>query len=132
MRLAFGPHHYVRVQGPLNLAVVDPVPHVAVVSGGPRDYLLPPTTALLIVEVPDVTLTYDTTTKAELYATAGVPEYWVLDLPNRQLHVFRDPQPLAAGLGATAYRTHLVLAPTDTVNPLAAPHASITVSDLLP
>jgi hypothetical protein len=51
---------------------------------------------------------------------------------NRQLHVFRDPQPLPAGLGATAYQTHLTLSPTDTVSPLAAPGASILVSDLLP
>lgn len=132
LRAAFGPRHYVRVHAPLNLAVIDPVPHVAVVPGGPRDYLLPPTTALLVVEVPDAGSVYERTTKAELYATAGVPEYWVLDVANRQLHVFRDPQPLPAGLAATAYQTHLTLAPADTVSPLAAPQASITVSDLLP
>ena len=82
----------------------------------------------------DSTLAFDTTTKAELYATAGVPEYWVLDIENRQLHVFRDPQPLPLpeDLAATAYRTRLTLAPTDRVSPLAAPAASILVSDLLP
>jgi Uma2 family endonuclease len=85
-----------------------------------------------VVEVSDATLFYDTTTKAELYATANVPEYWVLDVANKQLHVFRDPVALPAGLGATAYATHLTLNPGDVVSPLAAPAATIAVADLLP
>jgi Uma2 family endonuclease len=108
-----------------------PQPDVAVIPGSPRDYTDHPTAAALLVEVADSTLTYDTTTKAEMYATAGVPDYWVLDVANRQLHVFRDPTPLAANLGAVAYQTHVTLAPTDRVVPLAAPNASILVSDLL-
>ena len=56
----------------------------------------------------------------------------VLDVENRRLHVLRDPTALPAGLGATAYRTHLTLTPTDRVSPLAAPGASILVSELLP
>ena len=59
---------------------------------------------MLIVEVADTTLAYDLTTKAELYATAGIADYWVLDVENRQLHVFRDPQPTAAL--AYPYRSH--------------------------
>ena len=109
-----------------------PQPDVAVMPGARRDYIDHPTVAALLVEVADTTLAYDTTTKAEMYATAGVPEYWVLNVENRQLHVFRDPAPLSAALAAVAYRTHLTLAPTDTVAPLGAPHASIPVSDLLP
>ena len=48
------------------------------------------------------------------------------------LLVYRDPEPLPAGLGATAYRTHTVHGPDDTVSPLAAPHAAVRVADLLP
>jgi Uma2 family endonuclease len=132
IKAAFGAHRYVRVHAPLNLAVIDPQPDVAVVRGGPRDHLVTPTSALLVVEVADTTLAYDTTTKAELYATAGIEDYWVLDLNGRQLHVFRDPQSLPTSLGATAYQTHDVLGPNDTVSPLDAPHASIRVADLLP
>lgn len=117
---------------PINLAHSDPQPDVAVFPGRFEDYVAHPTTALLIVEVADTTLSFDLTTKAELYATAGIADYWVLDVANRQLHVFRDPQPLHTALGGVAYQTHLTLAPADTVQPLAAPHASITVSDLLP
>jgi Uma2 family endonuclease len=85
-----------------------------------------------VVEVADSTLDQDTTTKAELYATAGIPDYWVLDVDGRRLLVFRDPAPLPTGLGATAYQTHLMLNPTDTVSPLATPTAVIRVADLLP
>jgi Uma2 family endonuclease len=81
--------------------------------------------------VADATLSYDLTTKAELYATAGVADYWVLDLNGRQLHVFRDPQHNAA-LNVTAYQTHNILGPNDTVSPLAAPTGAIRVADLLP
>src|SRR5262245_2681736 len=132
LRSVFTTNHHVRVQMGFDVGTDnDPGPDVAVVAGIRRDYLAKsPTTAVLIVEVALSSLSDDTTEKAELYATANVPEYWVID--HRQLIVFRDPQPLPKGLGATAYKTHLTLAPTDRVSPLAAPNASILVSDLLP
>ena len=117
---------------PLDLGNSDPQPDVAVITGRFEDYSTHPTTALLVVEVADTTLAQDTTTKAELYATARIAEYWVLDVTNRVLLVYRDPVSLPAGLGATAYRTQLTLSPTDRVSPLAAPTASILVSELLP
>ena len=46
---------------------------------------------LLIVEVSDASVQYDATTKRDLYARAGVPEYWVLDVGGRQLIVHRGP-----------------------------------------
>jgi Uma2 family endonuclease len=103
-----------------------------VVAGRFEDYTDHPTTALLIVEVADTTLFDDTTTKAEVYAEAGIQDYWVLDLNGKRLLVFRDPVPLPAGLGATAYRTQLAFGPADRVSPLAAPAGSVLVSDLLP
>ena len=111
----------------------DPGPDLAVVTGTIRDYTTGmPTAARLIVEVARSSLHIDTTTKAELYATAGIADYWVVDVENRQLLVFRDPAPLPAGLGATAYQTRLTLADTDTVAPLALPTAAVRVADLLP
>lgn len=109
------------------------VPDVEALRGGIRDYHhAAPSTAEFVAEVADNSLAFDTTTKAGLYAAAGVPDYWVLDLTHRQLHVFRDPVPLPANLGATAYRTRLTFGPADTVAPLAAPHAAVKVADLLP
>jgi Putative restriction endonuclease len=134
VRAIFTTGWVVRVQMPMRVDEHnDPFPDLLVVAGGPQDFWTAhPVTASLIVEVSDTTLKVDTTEKAERYATAGVGDYWVLDLTGRRLLVFRDPQPLPAGLGATAYRTQLALGPADRVSPLAAPHASILVADLLP
>ena len=134
LRTVFTTGHHVRTQKGFDIGTrTDPGPDAAVVPGSIRDYATrTPTSAVLIVEVSDTTLTTDLTKKAELYATAGVTDYWVLDVENRKLHVFRDPVPLPAALGATAYRTHLTFGENDTVSPLAAPHAAVKVTDLLP
>ena len=110
-----------------------PLPDAVVDDPSPDDYATAhPTTAHLIVEVSDATLFDDTTSMAELYAEAGVTDYWVLDVVNRQLIVFRDPAPLPQALGGFAYRTRLTLGPADSVSPLAAPTAVVAVADLLP
>lgn len=134
LRAAFGANYTVRVQMPLHVDQHnDPLPDLAIITGSPRSNIgRHPTTAALVVEVSDTTLRADLTEKAERYATASVPEYWVLDVVGRELHVFRDPQPLPAGLGATAYRTHTTHAPADTVSPLAVPTAAVRIGDLLP
>ena len=121
----------VRCQLPLVLGLdTDPMPDIAVVPGSPRDSDQHPTTASLVVEVSDATLVQDLTVKAELYAEAGVADYWVLDLAARTLHVLRDPRPLVPG--GHAYRDARVLAEAGTVAPLAAPGSPVAVRDLLP
>ena len=119
-----------RGEQPIALSESDPEPDVMVVPGRFEDYSDHPTTALLIVEVADSSLAKDTTTKAAVYAEDGIADYWVLDLVNRQLHVYRNPT--ATPDGGAAYRVHTTHAPTDHVSPLAALGASILVSDLLP
>lgn len=85
----------VRIQLPLDVEPYsDPRPDIAILNGQIRDDVdRHPSTALLVVEVSDQTLQMDLGVKAELYAAAGVPDYWVLDLAKRQLHVLRDPAP---------------------------------------
>jgi Uma2 family endonuclease len=129
---AFAGIGWIHRSDPLNLTHSEPQPDVMVIPGRFEDFTDHPTTALLIVEVADTTLAYDTTTKAELYATAGVPEYWVLDVTGRQLFVFRDPQALPAALGAVTYQTKLTLSATDSISPLAASSVTVAVADLLP
>ena len=119
-------------QDPVTLADSDPEPDVMVIAGRFEDYADHPTTALLVVEVADTAPDRDTTVKAELYAEAGIPEYWVLDLDGRQLLVFRDPRPLPAILGGTAYRIRQAFGPGDPIASLAAPNAPVAVADLLP
>lgn len=131
LRGVFGAGWRLRAQLPLRLGRdTDPMPDFVILPGNSRDGR--PTAASLVVEVSDTTLTFDMTTKAEVYATANIPEYWVLDLNARVLHVYRDPQPLPSNLGAGAYQTHLTFGPTDGVQPLAAPGHTISVANLLP
>jgi Uma2 family endonuclease len=132
IRAVFAAGWRVRVQSPLVFGLeTDPLPDISVFAGGGRDFLAShPGTAVLVVEVADSSLFIDTTTKAELYATAGVRDYWVLDLQNRVLLVYRDAAPVPDG--GMAYGTTLTLTPTDSVSPLAMPSASIRVADLLP
>lgn len=122
---AFGTGFFIRVQSPLRQGNHDPEPDLAVVPGNARTAQQMPTSALLVVEVADSSLYYDVGRKAEIYAAAGLADYWVLDIEDRQLLVFRDPDP-------SGYRTKLTLAETDTISPLAAPSGSIRVADLLP
>jgi Uma2 family endonuclease len=104
---------------------------VAVIPGAIRDYTKAhPTTALFVVEIADFSLALDTGRKADLYAAAGVPDYWVIDLEARELLVFRDPLPSFAG--GASYRTRITFCPADAVAPLAAPAAAVRVADLLP
>jgi Uma2 family endonuclease len=134
LRAAFGAGYWVRTQAPLDLTPTSsPEPDVAVVRGSPRGSgSANPTTASLVVEVSDSTLHADRGRKARLYARAAVGEYWIVNLVDRQLEVFRDPKPDPTHPGRAAYGQLLTLAPTDTVTPRAAPGAKIKVADLLP
>ncbi len=124
---------HVRVQKPLVLGQrTDPEPDVAIVAGRPGDYTSHPTTALLVIEVADSSLRIDTGEKLVLYAAGGIADYWVLDVNARQLLVFRDPAPDPSSPTGHAYATRLTFGPADRVTPLAAPHASVAVADLLP
>ncbi len=130
LRAAFPAGAWVNVQSTLSLPGGEPEPDAAVIAGRRQDYADHPTTALLVVEVSDATLRYDLTTKAELYAEAGIADYWVLDLNARVLHVLRDPRPVS--VGGHSYRSQAVLGPADGVSPLAVPGATVRVADLLP
>ena len=117
LRLVVGAGWRVRVDKPLVFNLdTDPMPDIAIVRGQVRGNTDHPTSAELVVEIADTTLDADITEMAELYATAGIADYWVVDVAGRRLLVFRDPVPLPAGLGATAYRTHLTLTETESVS----------------
>ncbi len=79
----------------------------------------------LLVEVADSSLRVDTTTKGELYARAGIDDYWVLDLNGRCLRVFRQPV-------ADSYQEVLVHGEHESASPLSRPDVLIRVADLLP
>jgi Uma2 family endonuclease len=104
-----------------------PEPDATVLSVPVSTLAHPPTAAqiALVAEVSDSTLTFDLTVKANLYARAGISEYWVIDIPNRLLHLHTNPQ-------NGHYQTVTPYPATTTVAPLSSPTASILVSRLLP
>lgn len=130
----FGAGYVVRPQLPLPLnRSWDPIPDLAVVRGSVFDYAtVHPKTALLVVEISESTLSIDTGRKALLYASGGIADYWVVDLDNRKLIVFRDPVADPSVPLGSRYNTRIELDPTATISPLAAPHVSFTVGDWLP
>jgi Uma2 family endonuclease len=134
LRKAFPSGYFVQVQSPLDLGEFsDPEPDVAVIAGAVRDYTdAHPTTAVLIVEVADSSLTYDRTTKASLYAKAGLVEYWLLNLIDRQLEVHRHPIANAAVPLGFGYAEVTQYNASEFVTPLTATSATIAIADLLP
>ncbi len=134
LRLVFGVGFWVRRQGSLDLSPLGvPDPDVDVIRDTPRGSVRTmPTSALLVVEASDSTLRLDRKIKGSLYAAAGIADYWIVNLVQRQLEVYRDPIPdPSAAFGAT-YSNQVILIPGDLVTPLAAPNARIPVADLLP
>ena len=134
LTLALGRDFAVRVQLPLSLGrKTEPEPDVAVLRGtGLATEGKHPSTADLVIEVAESSLAYDRTTKATLYAKAGIPEYWVINLVNRQLEVRRDPRLLQGSKSKHAYAQTTLYAAGDTVSPLCAPELQLAVSEMLP
>ena len=95
--LGLGDRAIVRVQGDLRLNPYSgPMPDLAVLR--PRDDFYAnggagPADVLLIVEVADSSIVYDTRTKAALYARHMIPEYWVADVNGDMAIVHREPTP---------------------------------------
>lgn len=115
---------HVRAQLPLTLTAArsEPEPDIALVAVDvPRRPH--PVAALLVVEVAVSSLTLDLGPKARVYATAGVPEFWVVDLAAAVLVVHRSP--------AEDRYAEVVRAPSpDTIAPLAFPDVPVDLAAL--
>ena len=84
-----------------------------------------PQSALLVVEVADDSIRKDRLVKARLYALAGVPEYWIVNLPNRVVEVFRTPS-------SNGYLQMTTLAAGDVLSPQAFPDIVLAIDEILP
>ena len=131
---AFGTEWHPRLHSPLAIDdESEPEPDLAVVAGGPRDYVSAhPSTAGLVVEVADSSLRLDRRLKGGLYARAGLEDYWIVNLAEGVLEVHREPRPEANAPYAWIYRSVEILRPPSMVTPLASPGSRIPVADLLP
>ncbi|MGE0824961.1 MAG: Uma2 family endonuclease [Candidatus Binatia bacterium] len=134
LRPIFGVGYVIRVQGPLDVSPSSqPEPDIAVVQGTVRDYAKAhPTTAVLVVEIAQSTLPFDREEKASLYASASIPEYWIVNLIDCCLEVYREPIPIPGQPYGYGYRTRTQLFANDNASPLSAPHGAIHVAEVLP
>jgi Uma2 family endonuclease len=81
----------VRIQGPFSaLDLSEPEPDIAVVPPGEYD-TAHPDEAYLIIEVAESSLSIDRGVKLRLYAACGVPEYWIVNLVEGHIEVYREP-----------------------------------------
>jgi Uma2 family endonuclease len=106
----------------------EPEPDIAVVIIDPFDYAThhpTPSEVYLIIEVADSSLAYDRQVKAKIYARSGIADYWVLNVSDRQLHVFREP-------AEDAYQSEVILDETATISPLQFPAFNIAIGEMLP
>jgi len=94
----------------------EPVPDIVVINGEFSTFVSQnpgPNDIRLLVEIAHSSLTFHPTTKAALYARAGIVEYWVLDVGKRRLLVHRDPA-LGRYTTITACEEHESVAPLTT------------------
>ncbi len=127
----FSDTHYVRVQCALFLnARSEPEPDFALVAhnlvDGPQ-VQDNPSFADLVIEVSDSSLKIDQKTKQALYASASLPEYWIVNLIDQQLEVYQKP--VRSGRKA-CYESRTILSLDRTVAPLFAPNIRVPVAGL--
>lgn len=104
-----------------------PEPDVAVVPGGVSDYVdRHPSSALLVVEVAVSSAVQDRLTKAPIYAAAGVPNYWLVNLRDDCIEAFSGPLP-----AKRRYWRSEILRGNDALVLEAFPEVRIAVTDLL-
>jgi Uma2 family endonuclease len=119
----------VSIQDPIRLADSEPEPDAMLLalradfygSGKPR-----PADAYLVVEVADRSFADDRDTKGPLYAANGVAEYWIVNLNDDTVHVYRGPRPDGTYTSVEQF-THGA-----TLTVAALPGVAVAVADLLP
>jgi Uma2 family endonuclease len=125
---ALGGRGQLSIQNPVQLGLrVEPQPDVVVLRPRADDYrkaLPAPDDVLLLIEIAGSSLTYDRKTKARLYARAGIADYWIVNLVDSVVEVYRNPV-------RSRYRSVEALKPGDVIRPLAFPDVAIAVSDIL-
>jgi Uma2 family endonuclease len=117
----------VRFNGPITLADSEPEPDIAIVRlpeslydnrhPGPEDILW-------IIEIAKSSLKKDLEVKLEIYAAAGIPEYWILDLSSKRVIILRSPR-------GSKYLEQLEIT-DDMITPLAFTSVKVSVKKLLP
>ncbi|MBE7494382.1 MAG: Uma2 family endonuclease [Verrucomicrobiaceae bacterium] len=113
---------WIRQEAPLTLTDSEPEPDISIVPGRRADYAEHPATALLVVEVAITTL-HEDREMADVYAEAGVAEFWLLNGAEKCIEVYRDPVD-------GHYQTQLRVAEGGVLECGSLPGVSVNVTDL--
>ena len=123
-----GERALISVQNPITLGGrSEPQPDLVLLRPSADDYADAhpgPGDVLLVVEVADTSIDYDRDVKMRLYAQAGIPEAWLVSLPDRWIEVYAEPSPV----GYLSMRRAL---PGTSIAPQAFSDAALAVSDVL-
>jgi Uma2 family endonuclease len=114
------------IQAPLRLGIrAEPEPDLVVIRVDTPESRHPEAAeALLVIEVADSSIRRDRGRKRTMYARAGIPEYWIVDLNAERTEIYRDP-------ARSRYRSIAVLRRGDVVSPLFAPDFIANVATIL-
>jgi Uma2 family endonuclease len=127
------PGWFIQIQGAVALGDSEPEPDGAAIRGDETscDGRLPaPADLGLVIEISDSSLAFDRRDKGRIYARAGIPVYWIVNVADRQIEVYTDPDPAAQ---PPAYRARTDYRPGDQL-PItldAKQVGTIPVSELL-
>lgn len=125
--LLFSGKAWVRQQLPITIPPnSEPEPDIAVVRLDPnryRDAHPSPEDVYLLIEVSDSTLKFDREQKSKIYAQANILEYWVIDVKQKKIVVFRQPQ-------NDSYQSQQILNSNDIISPNAFPEIIVNLSTL--
>lgn len=125
---ASGGRYFVSVQNPVSLGERDePQPDLSLLGRRPRpeDAAPPgPEDVFVVIEVSDTTLAYDRNIKLPLYAGAGIPEAWIVDLGEQRVEVHSGP-------GADGYGDFQALGPGERVVSTTVKDLSLAVDEVL-
>jgi Uma2 family endonuclease len=101
-----------------------PEPDIFVTRVTPQRGAVPGESVALVIEVADTTVEFDTTTKAALYAGAGVPEYWVVDLPGVSIYQLWSP-------GGGTYRERRKVPLGESIDAQTLPGVTVSTAGLV-
>lgn len=113
----------ISVQAPIHIPNLECVPEPDVAWVKRKRVYPEPSDVFLLIEIADSSLEFDLGEKRDIYAAAGIAEYWVINLIDQAVEVFR--QPLEG-----EYRLHQTHRGNEEIRPAAFPHAVFRLADL--
>ena len=127
--MLIGEQAIVRCQDPISLPNhSEPEPDIAIVRLRSDDYVdshPAPADIILVIEVADSSIKFDRDTKAALYAAAGISEYWIVNLIDDRLEIYRQPE-------GSIYAKIEIITPPRSINLPQFPEIVISIGDFFP